>query len=343
MIDIKVVDKYLEDLGKSDPKYWPAARYELVKLGPEVTEFMIKFLKHKNPVMRGRVARILGEIGDKETVPFLIELLRTDKDSYVCSSAASALGEIKDSRAIEILIEKLSVKEPKVRKEAARALGSLEVPAALEPLMKYYEKSSGEEKIWAIYALIKLGKSELVYLLEDNLKEEVLLAAITVAGHLNLSETVPLLLELLNISKDVRFRIEIIKSLAQTGNPVVKEKLEQYYEKCRGEERIWVIYALCKLGDRDRACVIMDVLERDVRKASAMALGETGHKDSCNVLLKTLKSDEGELRYRAVQALQKLGDIQILDNLEQALSVESETYIKLAIEEAISCLKKGEA
>jgi HEAT repeat protein len=55
-------------------------------------------------------------------VPFLIDLLRTDKDSYVCSSAASALGEIKDNRAIDILIEKLSVKEPKVRKEAARAL-----------------------------------------------------------------------------------------------------------------------------------------------------------------------------------------------------------------------------
>jgi HEAT repeat protein len=342
LIDIKIVDKYLEDLGNPDPKYWPAARYELVKLGTDVTEFLIKFLKHKNPVMRGRVARILGEIGDKETVPFLIDLLKTDKDSYVCSSAASALGEINDSRSLDILIEKLSVKEPKVRKESAMALGKLQDTIALEPLMKYYEKSSGEEKIWAIYALIKLGKSELVHLLEDNLKEDVLLAAITVAGHLNLTETVPLLLELLGISKDVKFRIEIIKSLAQTGNPLVREKLEYYYGQCRGEERIWVIYALCKLGDRDKAGVILDVLERDVRKASAMALGETGNKDSCGVLLKALVSDEGELRYRAVQALQKLGDIKILEHLEHALSVESETYIKLAIEEAIGSFKKGE-
>jgi HEAT repeat protein len=59
--------------------------------------------------------------------------------------------------------------------------------------------------------------------------------------------------------------------------------------------------------------------------------------------LKALKSDEGELRYRAVQALQKLGDIKILDHLEQALSVESETYIKLAIEEAIGLFKERKA
>lgn len=336
MIERAVFSKYLKDLESPDPKYWPVARHELVKLGCNITEKLIKELKTDNPVLRGRIARVLGEIGNEIAVSPLMELLEKDTNSYVCSSAARALGELKNPEATDTLIKKLATKEPKVRIEIARALGELKDKKALEPLKDYYSSARGEERVWAACALVKLGEKNLIRTIEDNLREDVLISAITVAGKLQLKDSIPILLELLNLTGDVKIRIEIIKTLAETNSKEVFLKLKRYIEKCDGEEKIWVIYALSRLGDESKENMIIDVLKKEVRKAAAVALGNIGDKNSAPVLLEALKKEEKDIRYSIVQALGKIRDDKILIHLKEILREETEGHIKLAIEEDIT-------
>jgi HEAT repeat protein len=248
-----------------------------------------------------------------------------------------------DKNAVNILVEKLDAIEGKVRKEAVQAIGDLKDKGAMEPVKKYYNESSEEERIWATYALIKLGQKDLIHTLEDNLKEEVFISAINVAGDLKLKESVPLLLELLQNSRNINIKIEIIKSLAEIGGEEIQEELNKYYEKSSGQERIWLIYALAKMKDRSKVKIILDLLSKNVRKASAIALGRLGNSDSAEVLVKALKSDDKDVRYNVVRALEKLNNEKVLACLKKSLEEEKEAHIKLAIDDAICELEKGEA
>lgn len=336
-------EKLLEELGSNNSKYWTKARYELVQNGREVTEYLIKALKHEEPIVRGRVARILGEIGDNKAVHSLIKLVKSETDNYVLSSSIKALAMLGDKNAVNTLIEKLDALEGKVRKEAAQALGDLKDTGAMEPIKKYYNESSEEERIWATYALIKLGQKDLIHTLEDNLKEEVFISAINVAGELKLKESAPILLELLQNSKNINIKIEVIKSLAEIGGKHIQEELNKYYEKSSGQERIWLIYALAKMKDKSKTKIIIDLLNKNVRKASAVALGKIGNPASAEVLAKALKNDDKDIRYNVVRAMEKLNNGKTLAYLKKALEDEKDAYVKIAIDDAICELEKGEA
>jgi HEAT repeat protein len=109
----------------------------------------------KSPVAKTRLAAAqdLGEIGAikaadaKDAVPYLLQVVKKDKDAKVREAAALALGKMSANpkEAVPVLIEALKDKENAVRAAAARALGQLGPDAkdavpALEELRKSTEK-----------------------------------------------------------------------------------------------------------------------------------------------------------------------------------------------------------
>lgn len=110
--------------GENSPEFKTAFN-ELVESGQPAVIPLIELLKAESPV-RATVIEILGKIGDKQAVEFLIARLK-DSNTQVCRSAIKALAALDDKRAVEPLLNLLidSEEEAEVRQEAAQALGVL--------------------------------------------------------------------------------------------------------------------------------------------------------------------------------------------------------------------------
>jgi HEAT repeat protein len=108
--------------------------------------------RDKEAGVRGAAAVALGQIGDEEATPVLTEAIgrriarsgflnritfrRTEENEFVRRSAAVALGQMKSRAAVPALISVLANERAgdDVRREAARALGLIGDPAAIDPL-----------------------------------------------------------------------------------------------------------------------------------------------------------------------------------------------------------------
>jgi HEAT repeat protein len=94
---------------------------------------LIYLLKSPYQLDREKASDYLGEIGDPEAVPALIEALGDPTISWL---AAESLGKIGDPRAIGPLIAVLSSDEKWLRKNAAEALGKLRATPAVEQIIR---------------------------------------------------------------------------------------------------------------------------------------------------------------------------------------------------------------
>jgi cyclophilin family peptidyl-prolyl cis-trans isomerase/HEAT repeat protein len=83
-------------------------------------------LSARSAVVRSRAALAAGRIGNEDSVPDLIKLLRHDDEMDVRAMAAFALGEVESASAADALLEVLSAsQEPLVRARAVEALGKI--------------------------------------------------------------------------------------------------------------------------------------------------------------------------------------------------------------------------
>jgi len=118
--------------------------------------------------------RVKLELDWKEYILYsLIQKLK-DQDPNIRKKAAKTLGEIKDPRAVEPLIDAMKDLIKHVREEAARALGKIKDPRAVEPLIFAVknDKYNSVRRV-AIWALGEIGDPHAVDLLISVLKDEI--------------------------------------------------------------------------------------------------------------------------------------------------------------------------
>ena len=104
-------------------------------------EGLVKALRHKDPSIRRKAARALGELKAKDALDALINAL-IDEDVAVRLEVVRALGKIKDERAIDHLLKVLRKDESlDVKIEAAKALKEIGYSKATEILIDSISKS----------------------------------------------------------------------------------------------------------------------------------------------------------------------------------------------------------
>ena len=95
----------------------------------ESVNFLFPLLKEKSEFIRKEVAYALGELGNKNASPKLIQLMRTDKKWSVRAACASALGKIGDISAIKpltsVLLEKPKKNHGFFRRSVARSIAQI--------------------------------------------------------------------------------------------------------------------------------------------------------------------------------------------------------------------------
>jgi len=102
----------------------------------EITRLLVPVLKDTLADARHQAVRVLGDLKARGAVEALIEVLRNDNEGIIRSTAAYALGEIGDRRAVGPLADALS-QDSQAEFRAAVALAEMGDTRAVDTLIRY--------------------------------------------------------------------------------------------------------------------------------------------------------------------------------------------------------------
>jgi HEAT repeat protein len=168
----------------------PEAPYRMEQIAEEMKRhkgdipYLISLLKSPYQLDREKAVDYLGDIGDPEAVPALIEALN---DPVISWLAAESLGKIGDKRAVGPLVAVLNSNEKWVRRNAATALGQIRDPAAFEALSSLLTDKKHDVREAAVKALGQLGDERAIKLLSslaNDPDEKVRIAAAASVEHI---------------------------------------------------------------------------------------------------------------------------------------------------------------
>lgn len=125
----------------------------------------------KTALIRRRATESLG-FSSRREVPDLIETAFNSQEEDWMASALTAMGRTYDQRWHPTVLKMLDHPATRVRFEATRAAGELEISAARQPLMELLQGEEREIFLSAVWSLSQIGGEEL-----QTVFEELLVAA----------------------------------------------------------------------------------------------------------------------------------------------------------------------
>ena len=283
-----------------DKRVKKEAAEALGKIGSEqAIEILIQTLEDKDKDIRGIAALALGDIGSQQTVDLLIQVLNC-KDSNIRKYAVWALGRIGGEQAIDALIRALNNEENWVREAAAKALGRIGNEQVVEQLIQALEDEDKGVRWNAVLALDWIGSEQAVDALIQALKDKESLVreySALALGEIGSEQAVEPLIQALN---DERVRREAVEALGRIGSEQAIDVLIQALNNPNRFFRRWTAEALGKTE----------------------ALGKIGSKQAVDALIQALKDEDGDVRWNAAKALEKIGTLETLEKLIQSSEID---------------------
>jgi HEAT repeat protein len=260
-------------------------------------------------------AEALGDIGNA-AVPGLLQSL-AQPDWKVRAFAALGLGEVDRivelGQVIDALGNRLTDVHPDVRDRSAWALGEIEDPTAVEPLLKALDDGDARVRARAAWALGEIehpsAVSGLLAALADR-EAAVREKSVWALGEIESDLAVDGLLRLLS-DANAKVRRQVVWALGEIESPAAVPGLVQTLTDSDVEVRRQSAWAL---GEIEHASAVesLVVALRDsdwqVRRTAAWALGEIEDPTAIDALRAAADDSNGEVRRAIDQALRELGD-----------------------------------
>lgn len=120
----------------------------------------------KTPLIRQRAIESLG-FSSRREVPELIEIAFSTGQEDWMASALNAMGKTYDQRWHASVLKMLDHPATRVRFEAIRAAGELEISAAKQPLLALLQGEEREIFLAAVWSLSQIGGNELQKVFEE--------------------------------------------------------------------------------------------------------------------------------------------------------------------------------
>jgi HEAT repeat protein len=296
---------------------------------------IVPMLEDENANVRAAAAKALGDLRYRESIPHLTR--RLIDEEWVLFYALQSLGELGATEAIPAIASLLSSSSEAVRFSAIETIGKLGSAAALPALVAYLPKATEDEKLSVVKSIVQIGVTpDMTDLPEHILKlfemgdwEEKMIAMQGIA-QLKTVKALQMLVETAGSldpdDPDTDERLWNLKRciLAIDAEDELINLLESSDLKFRG--KCFVIGILGEMKSRKAAgslAIYLNDVSRDLRRASAEALGQIGVSDSVEELMEASEKDaDAHVRKSAIEALGLIGSKEAYTVLKRLLIVE---------------------
>jgi HEAT repeat protein len=309
-------------------------------------------LRDGDRAVRDAAIGALLAIGEPAVMP--LGACLSDPLLTVQELASSVLATIADVRVLTQLIAALTSPDWIVRMHAAKALGRIQNPQAVGPLVPLLQDKVKAVREEASTALAAIGEAALSSLLDALTHVEwlVRLHAVEALGKTKSPEAVVPLLSVLFNDRDRAVREDAVRALGQIGDPRAVEFLVTVMRE--PGLRPLAVEALGEIGDRRTVPVLINVLEGVGRPevsmpidgcgnqwgeelitlgAAARALGAIRDEAAISSLIKALAYTV--TRADAADALTRFGDV-VIAPLLALLAHESDDNIRYHVKETLA-------
>ena len=282
---------------------------------PSASSTLTNVLATAHPIIRARVADVLGIRKDASTVPALLDALKGEYYT-VRARAGIALGRIGDKQAIDPLFVALKDAEDDVRIAACLGLGYFKDPSTFD---------------------------EITEVLLDDLKIEVRQAAAKSLGSTGNPSALPFLMEALRDSywwyeREVEAG-DLLNAIANMGEAAIEPLIEALKDK-EGAVRKFAAGLLGRMKDpraiEPLGMALYDT-HHDVGRVSAESLVNFG-VNSFEILVEALDHPEMWIRIHIVDVLPKVSEPRVALVLLEMLK-DPEREVKKHVIEAMGKLK----
>ncbi|NJO60859.1 MAG: HEAT repeat domain-containing protein [Richelia sp. RM2_1_2] len=170
------LQKAISELQSSKPEMIELALDKIGTLKPDnALELIIPFLSDSNPEIRETAACNLGDINDNRSVPYLIELVRTDSEESVRSEALSSLESYKQPEILKCLVDEVyREKKSRIpRQIVAKQLQNYNNDQSVDALITLLlEDADVYVRIFAADSLLELNRNRLYEVWQQALNDE---------------------------------------------------------------------------------------------------------------------------------------------------------------------------
>lgn len=240
---------FTKALSDSDWQVRYEASQALASIGKPSVEALVYQLQTTDGAARMRVIEALGQHGDRRATPHLVRLIEAGSSDTVIQAAAKALGQIKDPAAVDPLVALISQRLAHSRYTALEALVSIGVPA-LEGLIPLMEHPDPDTAAFAVEAIGRIGSprglAALKHAAVQSAHDEIRVSSLGAMGRIGGPESIRHLTTYLN-NRDPNVVTAAQKAIARTGATAVEPLLAMLEAATCGDCRV-VLKTLSMLG-----------------------------------------------------------------------------------------------
>lgn len=302
------------------------------------------------------------QINDKQKADKISQTLDygIQKDRKI---AINMIREVHDEALKKNLLQKLAAlisndADMEIRKAAVTALGDHNSVENSQSVIKALDDDNEDVKIAACYSIGKMKLSESKAKLIEIFNKQDLTnpsnftdAVIIALGDLNTPEIIDYASEgVKNIKNSKMVRERLILFIGKCGSPIQKDFLIEIYKNDEEDMTIrsYAVKSIAKLKLNDASPVIKEVIKDidsfsfnkkkkyyDLYMQSVTALVELGDTDSIPLLMNSIRSDNADVRYRAVILIKEFDDERTIDILKYKMKNDPSGKVRRAAQKAL--------
>ncbi len=323
------IRKFLSD---SDSEIRMAAVQGMGDLGdPESIPLLIERFLDPSWVVRREAHRSVVRFGDRAVANLIKALESIDEDVRYWS--LRSIAEIKPPGLFPILVKLLKDRSWNVRKTTAEALSAYGEDALLE-LTNLATEGDSEVRYWVLQALGKIGSQislPLLFRALEDSSEAIRISAQKALANFGAS----ILDDLIALLKsDKRRLLESVAGTLQLMPPhIALPKLCQSLGKFDEHISYWIRRALAGFGPAGRKAVepLLESKANEIRRQAIFAFGQVGLPEDAEIIIRHLKDEFWPARIAAAEVLGKLRNPLAVEPLMEALEDDDEDLAIAAV------------
>ena len=290
---------------------------------PDAIDALRRGLEDLDPWVRYFSVTSLGRQADHASLPLLKRLAAEDDAPQVRLAAIGAIGDVgiaSDADAVPLLATFIQAPDDELAAAAARALGSVDAPSALEPLRRTLAAAQPDRRVAAAEAIARRGGPSAIELLRwtaaADSNPQVTRAAIDGLIRIGVSASphaASAVAAIAAVAGDPGRRADAIAALARVSES-----------------------AIPRVGDA------LSSREPSVRRAVLEALGRLAHPAASAYLVAALEDGDASVRQLAVGILSRLGSRGVARSFAELAASDPSAGVRRAAEIALRRLGKEE-